>query len=45
MAVYLVIENGETMNRIEWDGETPYDPGEGRELVAETAAEESAPAE
>lgn len=39
MAVYLVIENGETVNRIEWDGETPYDPGEGRVLAPETAAE------
>lgn len=44
MAVYLVIENDVTVNRIEWDGETPYDPGEGRELVPETA-EESASAE
>ena len=39
MAVYLVIENGEAVNRIEWDGTTSYDPGEGRELVPETAAE------
>jgi len=45
MAVYLVIENGETVNRIEWDGETPYDPGEGRELVPEPAAGEPEPAE
>lgn len=45
MAVYLVIENGETVNRIEWDGETLYDPGEGHVLVPETAAGEPAPQE
>lgn len=37
MAVYRVIENGETVNRIEWDGVTPYDPGEGRSLAPEDA--------
>lgn len=41
MAVYQVIENGETINRIEWDGVTPYDPGEGRELTLEVSVEPS----
>jgi hypothetical protein len=35
MAIYLVIEDGEVVNRIEWDGVTPYEPGEGQELVPE----------
>ncbi|MET0310357.1 MAG: hypothetical protein ABW023_16750 [Sphingomonas sp.] len=45
MAVYLVIENGVAVNRIEWDGETPYDPGEGRELLPEESAEAPTPDE
>ncbi|WP_019370423.1 hypothetical protein ACNFJ7_09850 [Sphingomonas sp. HT-1] len=35
MAVYRVIEADVVVNRIEWDGETPYDPGPGRQLARE----------
>lgn len=35
MAVYRVIEAGITVNRIEWDGAAPYDPGPGRQLARE----------
>ncbi len=35
MAVYLVREAGVVINRIEWDGTTPYDPGAGRTLAPE----------
>ncbi len=38
MAVYRVIEAGVVINRIEWDGVSPYDPGENRTLQAETEA-------
>lgn len=37
MAVYRVIEAGVVVNRIEWDGVSPYDPGEGRSLEEEPA--------
>ena len=33
MAVYVVIKNGEVVNKIIWDGVTPYQPDEGCELV------------
>ncbi len=39
MAVYLVREAGSIINRIEWDGTTPYDPGEGRTLTPESPDE------
>lgn len=32
MATYLVVENGTVTNAIEWDGVTPYDPGQGATL-------------
>jgi hypothetical protein len=35
MAVYRVIEADVVINRIEWDGVSPYDPGEGRTVEAE----------
>ncbi len=38
MAVYRVIEAGAVVNRIEWDGTSPYDPGENRTLEAEAQA-------
>lgn len=41
MAVYRVVEAGAVVNRIEWDGVSPYDPGDGRTLEPET---EPAPA-
>lgn len=39
MAIYRVIEAGAVVNRIEWDGVTPYDPGAGRSLEIEPAPE------
>jgi hypothetical protein len=42
MAVYRVIEAGVVINRIEWDGTSPYDPGENRTLEAEAEAEADA---
>jgi hypothetical protein len=30
---YAVIQGGVVVNVILWDGETPYDPGEGATLV------------
>ncbi|WP_157084822.1 hypothetical protein [Sphingomonas pituitosa] len=42
MAVYLVRQEGAVINRIEWDGVTPYDPGEGRTLEPEAAPEPDA---
>lgn len=44
MAVYLVVDQDDAViNRIEWDGTTPYDPGDGLRLIPEpTAATEDA---
>ncbi|WP_294056076.1 hypothetical protein [Sphingomonas sp.] len=38
MAVYRVVQDGDVVNRIEWDGVTPYDPGEGLVLEVEDAS-------
>lgn len=38
MARFALVQNGVTVNVIEWDGKTPYTPPTGCELVPEQTA-------